>query len=130
MRILLGLLLLLGTAAAQPRLSDDVMPERHALTLEPDLQSGSFRGEAAIQVRVRAPRSAITLNALGLTVERASIDAQPARVTTGDETVTLTVDKPVSGAATVRLVWRGRLNESLSGFYLARDGEARYAVTD
>ncbi len=118
------------------RLPTDVRPTRYDLHLAPDLEAGTFRGEVRIDVALARPRSAVTLHALDLTIERAVVDAEgrslPAKATTNaaDQTVTLTVrEKLPPRAATLAISFRGKLGRQLRGLYAASADGRRYAFT-
>src|SRR5258705_13328914 len=60
--VLTALLSLAGSAAAQ-RLPGNVVPAQYTLWLAPDLQNATFRGRETIQVEIKNPTAAVTLNA-------------------------------------------------------------------
>ncbi|MBF8300566.1 MAG: pepN 2, partial [Acidobacteria bacterium] len=129
-------LLVCATPAAAQRLSGSVTPEHYTLWFAPDLEQATFRGRESIRVQLRAPARAITLHAVDVEFGEVTIEAaggtQPARVTldAGTQTATLTVPRQVpAGAATIRMTYRGILNDRLRGFYLSRANGRRYAVT-
>ena len=133
--VLTALLSLAGSAAAQ-RLPGNVVPAQYTLWLAPDLQNATFRGREAIQVEVKNPTAAVTLNAaeiqFGDVTVTAGGRAQTARVTLDEqnETATLTVPRALpKGAASIQITYTGILNDKLRGFYLSKANGRRYAVS-
>ena len=117
----------------------NVRPSRYTLTLEPDLQSFTFRGRETIEVEVLEPTSTITLNAAELEIQSCSLAASDGAAVTPVETglddkadtVTFTFDAEVpTGPTRLDLEFTGELNDRLRGFYRSRytdlDGEERY----
>src|SRR5512146_3257607 len=90
--------LLCGWAAGQ-RLPEVAVPQHYTLKLTPDFASNKFAGEETIDVRVLQPSATITLNAVDVTIDGASISATGTQqnaesmVQPANETVTLTVAK-------------------------------------
>ena len=136
-RALLVLLCVLGPAPAMAqRLAETVRPEHYRLWFAPDLTSATFKGRTTIDVQLREPTSAITLHAVEITLDEASITSggrtQTARVSTNDtaQTATLSVPAQIAGGpATIEIRYRGVLNDRLRGFYLSRANGRRYAIT-
>jgi len=133
--LLIAVVCLSAMALAQ-RLPQTAVPERYTLKLTPDMEAATFAGEETIDVRVAAPTKTITLNALNITFFEASIVAggktQKARVEAdaASEMATLTVESVVpAGAAQIKITYSGVLNDKLRGFYMARAGEQKFAVT-
>ena len=54
------------------RLPADVVPERYAISLTPDLRAFTFAGEEDVTVRVLAATAEVVLNALELEIDRVS----------------------------------------------------------
>jgi aminopeptidase N len=128
--------LCLSALALAQRLPQTAAPERYSLKLTPDLDAARFAGEETIAVQVKSPTRAITLNAVNLTIGEVAITAagktQKAAVAAdaAQEMATLTVAEPIpAGPAEIHISYTGVLNDKLRGFYLARSGERRYAVT-
>jgi puromycin-sensitive aminopeptidase len=120
------------------RLPRTVVPSRYDLRLEPDLEHATFAGEEAVQVEVRDETDEVQLNAVELAITRvdaegpdgarlegsASLDAETDRVH-------LRFPRPLRpGEWTLRLAFRGILNDQLHGFYRStfKDGEGRTHV--
>ena len=123
-------------------LPTNVRPSAYDLTLQPDLDSFTFRGEVDIDITVREATNEIVMNA-------DEIEIQEARLTRADgsnvepccidfdkeeETVTLGFDEEVStGKAQLHLRFTGELNDKLRGFYRSKytdsDGSEKYLAT-
>jgi puromycin-sensitive aminopeptidase len=107
------------------RLPRTVLPQRYDLTLEPDLDAATFSGVEAIAVDVREPTDKVVLNALELEIDEAAVELPDgsrrpaeARLDADTERMTLRVGEPLpAGPATLRLRFRGVLNDKLRGFY-------------
>jgi len=111
------------------RLPDTVQPERYTIELRPDLSRFTFRGEESVAIRVLEPVRSIVMNASGLEVTQASLQTHDGRLVPaaniehlkGTERLRLTFGTAVpKGAATLRLVFTGILNDELAGFYRSR----------
>jgi puromycin-sensitive aminopeptidase len=107
------------------RLPRAVVPSRYDLTLEPDLESGAFRGEVVATVTVHEPVTEIVLNANELELDGASLEAEGRRLDVTDvvvdeqaERATVRLGAPVDpGDWSLRIGFRGQLNPRLTGFY-------------
>ncbi len=134
--VLIFFMAAIGLAAAQ-RLPKVAEPTNYNLTFTPHLQSARFDGTETISIRVLKPTSEITLNAADINFYDVSItsggNTQKARVTpqTENEMVVLSVDQPLPvGPATIKITYRGVLNNQMRGFYLGKDSQGRkYAAT-
>jgi puromycin-sensitive aminopeptidase len=108
------------------RLPRTVVPTRYDLTLEPDLDAGTFVGSVEVAVRVIEPVTEIVLNANELTLREASLTAADGRrvevskIRTDDDAERATLDLAETagpGDWTLGISFRGRLNPRLTGFY-------------
>ncbi len=112
------------------RLPRTVVPRRYDLTLEPDLGAATFAGHETIAVEVLSETNEVVLNAVEIGIDEATAEipvdggtgGEPlvATVSLDDEAerATLTFDRPLpAGEATLRLSFRGVLNDKLRGFY-------------
>ena len=118
------------------RLPQGVVPEHYDLTFSPDLTKATFTGEETIDVKLAARSTSVTLNALELEIQEASItqgdktQAAKAQFHPEKEQITLAVaDAFEPGPAVIRIKFRGILNDKLRGFYLAKTRLRNYAVT-
>jgi puromycin-sensitive aminopeptidase len=121
------------------RLLRTVVPSRYDLTLEPDLDAGTFRGNVDIALAVLEPVTEIILNANELRLEGATFTAADGRsvevskILTDDDAERATVDLAEAaepGDWTLRIVFAGELNPRLTGFYRSTypDGDGRTQV--
>jgi aminopeptidase N len=131
------------SAAAPPHpirevLPDDVTPVHYDLTLSPDAAALTFQGTVAITVEVHATTPRITLNAEGLTFERAAIDGgKDAAVTTNAKLGRATLDFGAAVAAgrhVLLIGYHGKIGRSTLGFfamdYSGPDGPRRTLATN
>jgi cytosol alanyl aminopeptidase len=133
-----------STAAATPteeappalQLPSDVRPLRYALELAIDPHAAGFRGEEVIEVALERPRRTIWLHARGLAIATAEIEVAgggklPARFAQVDEfgLARLDLTRAVGpGPIRIHFKWTGEWGD-IVGPYLARQGDAVYAVT-
>ena len=106
------------------RLPKNVTPRRYELKLEPDLKAFTFKGEESVAVTVNEAARAIVLNALELEIDsavaerggksiRAMVELEPAR-----ERAHLRFGEELApGEWTLKIIFRGVLNDKLHGFY-------------
>jgi len=114
-----------------------VRPSDVDLHVEVDAsQSLVYRGEVAISLELDRPRRSLELHAAGLRLSHARVEGpqgtRHATVTLHPERETAVLRLPgtlPAGSARLRLRFAGRLRSDLKGFYLARSGERRYALT-
>ncbi len=107
------------------RLATTVVPEAYRLRIEPDLAAGTFAGTVEIDLHVFEAVESISLNALELdvdaaTLRRADLELASATPRANDELETVTFDFAeviASGPATLVVGFRGVLNDQLHGFY-------------
>ena len=105
----LACLLLLNAARAQ-RLSDNIRPEHYVLGLAPDLKAATYMGVEAIEVTIKQPTAAITLNSIEIAFQSATLPraarSRPPTVTLDNDKqqATLTVPKRLpAGKATIAI---------------------------
>jgi puromycin-sensitive aminopeptidase len=120
------------------RLPRTVVPSRYDIRLEPDLDTATYAGEEAIQVEVRDAVDEIQLNAVELTVTRAvaegpdgiRLEASPSLDPESDRLHLRFPRALRPGDWTLRLTFRGILNDQLHGFYRStfKDAEGRTHV--
>uniref|UniRef100_A0A8R7UHA4 Aminopeptidase n=1 Tax=Triticum urartu TaxID=4572 RepID=A0A8R7UHA4_TRIUA len=121
------------------RLPSFAAPRRYELFLRPDLVACTFSGSVAISVAVSAPTRFLVLNALDLSVNRASIRFQALAPTEvvffkDDGVLVLGFAKQLPlGEGLLKMDFNGILNDEMRGFYRSKyqyKGKARnMAVT-
>ena len=106
------------------RLPGTVAAEHYRLSLEPDLDAGTFAGEEEVHLRVHEPTDRVVLNAVDLDISQVEVAVNgtvgPAQVTLheGEERAVISPERPLPvGTHTLRLRFSGRLNDKLRGFY-------------
>ncbi len=108
------------------RLPRTVVPSRYDLTLEPDLDAGTFSGAVEVALEVVEPVTEIVLNANELRLDDASLtsvdgrEVEVSKVLTDDDAERATVSLAAAadpGHWTLRLAFAGELNPRLTGFY-------------
>jgi len=116
----------------------NVRPSRYQIWLQPNFTDFSFAGEETIEVEVVEPTSQIQLNSVEIDIQSATLsqggNSHPASEISFDtklETATLNFDESIpAGAASLKLIFSGELNDKLRGFYRSQyagpDGETRY----
>lgn len=118
------------------RLPRHTTPDRYDLTLEPDLDAGTFVGSVSISVTTHEPATELVLNAIELDIDGCTFDGQPADTALDEATERLFV-RPADGVAvgrhTLVVEFRGILNDKLRGFYRSTyrddDGVERVIAT-
>src|SRR6185436_11011398 len=98
------------------RLPASVKPKAYRLSLEPDLDALTFRGEVTIEMDVKTPTRDIVLHAANLEIDEARLGnaALEVRADAAKERVTLTAPQPLAaGPASVALRFRGKLAEEM-----------------
>ena len=116
-------------------LSNDAVPRQETVQLTVDPARETFEGSVSIDVELRASAAIIWLNAKNLTIGSASIEhggtAHPAKVIPSpDERIGIDGGQPVTGSATIRIAYQGRLDDkALSGPYRRKVEGEWYAYT-
>ncbi|MGH9560277.1 MAG: M1 family metallopeptidase [Terracidiphilus sp.] len=124
-------------AAQAQRLSTNVIPSHYTLAFTPDLASATFTGIEAIDISIKEPTKAITLNAIEVKFQSVEIQDRDGQTQTGavsldpeKQQATFTFAKAIpSGDDTLRIHFTGILNNELRGFYLSKTAKRNYAVT-
>jgi puromycin-sensitive aminopeptidase len=121
------------------RLPRTVVPSRYDLTLEPDLDAGTFDGAVAVAIEVVEPVTEIVLNANELRLGDATLTGADGRtievskILIDDDAERATVDlaeTAESGEWILTISFRGELNPRLTGFYRStyQDGDATHVI--
>jgi aminopeptidase N len=134
---ILCLLLSFPHAAQAQRLSENVIPSHYLLQFTPDLKAATFSGSEAIDVNIKEPTNAITLNAIELKFQSVEIDSRAGGAQSGSvsfdpekQQANLTFAKTIpAGDAALKIHFTGILNNELRGFYLSKTAKRSYAVT-
>jgi aminopeptidase N len=119
-------------------LPDAVVPVHYDLSLSPDAEALTFRGTAKITVDVRTATPHVVLNAVGLDLDHATLDASGEAIVTKDEKrgqASLSWGAPLAPGQHVVLVhYRGKIGRSTLGFfamdYSSPDGPRRTLATN
>jgi puromycin-sensitive aminopeptidase len=108
------------------RLPRTVVPSRYDLTLEPDLDAGTFVGAIEVALEIVEPVTEIVLNSNHLRLDDATLTAADGRaievskILMDDDAERATVDLAETadpGGWTLGMSFRGELNPRLTGFY-------------
>src|SRR5579883_1746580 len=113
-RMRLAPLLICAPLFAQPafNLPNEVVPKKHVIDMTIDPSKDSYEGTAKIDVDISKPASTVWVNAKDITPIDASVGKQTARAeAVGGEFIALHLDAPVSGAATITIHYRAKLDE-------------------
>jgi puromycin-sensitive aminopeptidase len=113
-----------GTAVQDYRLPENVTPQRYEIRLVPDLKAFKFDGEESVLVTVHEPTREVQLNALEIEIDRVSAERDAKKLSA---TVQLVPERErarfvfpevlEAGTWTLRIAFRGILNDKLHGFY-------------
>ena len=131
---------LAGTPAkpgAALRLPDTVLPVSYRIDLTPDAQKLAFSGSETIQLQVRQQVQTITLNALELSISRASLDGKPATKITFDpaaQTASFDFGQAIApGPHALAIDYAGKIDDFSAGLfhldYTTPQGPKRMLVT-
>ncbi len=126
----------LEAEAPKFRLGDATKPVRYRLDLTVIPDAPAFSGIVEIDLQLRAATSEIWLNASNLTIREARLtagrDTLSGRVMSeGKDLAGFAFEHPVpAGAATLRIVFEGKLNEkSSAGLFKMKEGDEWYAFS-
>lgn len=118
------------------RLGKDVLPRAYAIHLHASPKRAGFSGDVTIDLKSKTPTKSIELHARDLTVgDVVAVAAGKkfkgrAKLRKDRETVELVFDKELpKGALKVTTTFKGKLNPSMHGLYLAKDGPERAIVS-
>jgi puromycin-sensitive aminopeptidase len=121
----------LAESGSDFRLPKTVTPRRYQLRLIPDLTQFTFAGEESVAIVVNSPTAEIVLNALELEIDRVSVERGKtslngrAELDPKKERVVLRFDRALeTGEWTLKVAFRGILNDKLHGFYRSQYQDA------
>jgi puromycin-sensitive aminopeptidase len=113
------------------RLPKNVTPRRYEIRLTPDLKNFTFQGQVDIAVVVNEPTDDVVLNALELEIDKVAAEragkslAAKAELEPAKERAHLRfAEKLAPGEWTLRISFRGILNDKLHGFYRSQYTDA------
>ena len=118
-----------------------VKPNKYRLTLQPDLNTFTFKGEQTVDIEIVEPTARIVLNGAELEISGVTLRRNGSETSThsvsldGDtETVTLDFGRTLSpGRAQLEMEFTGILNDRLVGFYRSEyqdaEGQTRHLAT-
>jgi len=119
----------------------NVKPNKYRLTLQPDLNTFTFKGEQTVDIEIVEPTARIVLNAAeleitGVTLRRNGSETSTHSVSLDADTETVTLDfgRTLSpGRAQLEMEFTGILNDRLVGFYRSEyqdaEGQTRHLAT-
>ena len=119
----------------------NVKPNKYRLTLQPDLNTFTFKGEQTVDIEIVEPTARIVLNAAeleisGVTLRRNGSETSTHSVSLDADTETVTLDfgRTLSpGRAQLEMAFTGILNDRLVGFYRSEyqdaEGQTRHLAT-
>ena len=123
-------------------LPTNVRPSAYDLTLQPNLEDFTFRGEVAIDITIHEATNEIVMNADEIEIQEARLTQADGSTVTPccidfdkeEETVTLGFEEELSaGEARLHIKFTGELNDKLRGFYRSKytdsDGSEKYLAT-
>ncbi len=102
-----------------------VRPSKYRITLAPDLERFTFRGEETVEIQVLEPTDRIVVNAVEIEVQSAAVShggspvqAQKIEYDASAETATFVFSSPLpKGQVHLNIQFTGQLNDRLQGFY-------------
>lgn len=106
-------------------LSKDIVPVSYRLDLAPDVATGRFSGSEEIDVDVKLPDSAVTINASGLDIATAALKGDKdmhATISVDDKAALATLHFPAPlsiGTHTLAIVFSGSIRPGRSGLFVA-----------
>ncbi|MBM10819.1 MAG: aminopeptidase [Chloroflexi bacterium] len=122
-------------------LPETTLPSKYRITLQPNLDDFTFKGEQSIDLKVLEETSTIVLNAMELEIASATLHANGTTLTTKSvsmdsesQTATLDFGETIQpGDGRLEMSFTGILNDKLLGFYrseyTSQEGETRYLAT-
>ncbi|MCJ1310645.1 Aminopeptidase 2 mitochondrial [Agyrium rufum] len=121
-----------------------ILPRYYDLTLEPDLEGGTFLGEAQIDAKVLEETNCIALNSANLTIARVEVSTKKgghqdltSKTSYDEESEQLRINvgwmMPAGTSMIISISYKGSLEGGLAGFYRskykAETGEDRWIAS-
>ena len=122
-------------------LPSNVKPSRYRLTLQPDLDTFTFKGQQTVDIEIVTPTARIMLNTAELDISDVTLRREGKATSAGSialdadtETATLDFGQTLSpGPAQLEMKFTGILNDRLVGFYRSEyqdaEGQTRHLAT-
>ena len=122
-------------------LPSNVKPSRYRLTLQPDLDTFTFKGQQTVDIEIVTPTARIMLNTAELDISDVTLRREGKATSAGSialdadtETATLDFGQTLSpGPAQLEMKFTGILNDRLVGFYRSEyqdaGGQTRHLAT-
>src|SRR5258708_24001407 len=114
------------------RLPSNVVPERYKISLTPDLRASTFAGEENGAVRVIGATAEVVIKAIELEIDKVSAEGVGVIVTgkaalePTHERARFTFERALEpGEWTLRIAFRGIVNDKLHGFYRSNYKDAK-----
>jgi aminopeptidase N len=110
-------------ASTPGKLPKQVVPEEYAVRIVPDIERRSFAGSETVKLNVREPVKQIVLNALEITISKATIDGKPIaasaiKLDEKQQTLTLATEL-AAGPHQLDVEFTGKINQQGQGLYYA-----------
>lgn len=110
------------------RLPEHIVPERYSLTLAPNLEDFTFKGEEEIVLTITKPAKEIILHASELQIDsvefiQGSTKLKPQNISYDEKSETATIffnTQIKTGKGRLKLVFTGILNDKMRGFYRSK----------
>ena len=113
-------------SASSYRLPRTLIPSLYRLTLTPDLDAATFAGKVSVDLKASSGTSEVVLNALDVQVDKVEVEEGENKVPVkGHELdeehemlrISLGEEVRAGSEVTLRLEYRGKLNDQMRGFY-------------
>jgi puromycin-sensitive aminopeptidase len=115
------------------RLSAMVRPRRYTLALDVRMRSWTFTAEESVAFTQERARRSVVLHGVRLRVEHVTLDGQPARhrayAASGTVEFTPRSGRLSAGEHVLAVRYRGKITDTMRGFYRSTQSGARYAAT-
>jgi aminopeptidase N len=110
-------------ASTPGKLPKQVVPSEYAIRIMPDIEKHTFSGSETVKLNAREPVQQLVLNALEITIIKATIDGKPvsaSAIKVDDKQETLTIAAQLTaGNHQLDLEFTGKINQQGQGLYYA-----------